>query len=300
MSLLQEIQNDIVNPTVELANILRKCKILAYHLNLDEFKQWVDNELNGYPEMAVLPTYRYHRCPAQGYFHNRFSYMPDADIPMASIPKEHRDIHQNVSFVESIGEIQDIISSARSSDKQSFHRLWEPNFVALHCSGIYKEMQCLKAWNIVTVSQFVNILENVKNRIQTFILEVRANIPNAEEVPSLTIPQQEKLMQIYNTTIQGDVQNLAQNSTDVTQHIVFNDANTETFSKLISAIEASQIQASIQSELIVIIQEMRDSQTPSQFREKYSKFMGSLADHMQVVGTVVAPFLPQLSTLLPT
>ena len=140
----------------------------------------------------------------------------------------------------------------------------------------------------------------MKNRIQTFILEVRANIPNAEEVPSLTIPQQEKLMQIYNTTIQGDVQNLAQNSTDVTQHIVFNDANTETFSKLISAIEASQIQASIQSELIVIIQEMRDSQTPSQFREKYSKFMGSLADHMQVVGTVVAPFLPQLSTLLST
>ena len=47
MSIIQQLQDDIVNEQVSLASILRRAKILAYGLKHDELKNWVDNELNG-------------------------------------------------------------------------------------------------------------------------------------------------------------------------------------------------------------------------------------------------------------
>lgn len=38
MSLLREIQNDAVNSDVKVSDLLRKCKILAYRLGNNDFK----------------------------------------------------------------------------------------------------------------------------------------------------------------------------------------------------------------------------------------------------------------------
>ena len=45
MSILVEIQNDLVNDSAALTNTLRKSKILAARLNFPEFREWVDAEL---------------------------------------------------------------------------------------------------------------------------------------------------------------------------------------------------------------------------------------------------------------
>ena len=44
---------------------------------------------------------------------------------------------------------------------------------------------------------------------------------------------------------------------------------------------------------------MRSTQGTDSFKENYQKFMSLLADHMQVLGPVVAPFLPALAALMP-
>ena len=56
MSLLDEIQADLVNESASLSNILRKAKILSSHLRLPEFREWVDQELGGYSD--DVPSYR--------------------------------------------------------------------------------------------------------------------------------------------------------------------------------------------------------------------------------------------------
>jgi len=58
MSLLRDIQNAAVSKDTDVATLLRKCKILAVRLGNDEFKNWVDSELNGYESIDNLPEYR--------------------------------------------------------------------------------------------------------------------------------------------------------------------------------------------------------------------------------------------------
>src|SRR5258706_7481712 len=58
MSLLREIQDAATDQSTNTATLLRKCKILAVRLGNEEFKQWIDNELNGYKTIEELPEYR--------------------------------------------------------------------------------------------------------------------------------------------------------------------------------------------------------------------------------------------------
>ena len=53
------------------------------------------------------------------------------------------------------------------------------------------------------------------------------------------------------------------------------------------------------SEIMSTVEEMRDTQGTSSFKDNYNKFMSVLSDHMQVYGSVVAPFLPALTLAVP-
>jgi hypothetical protein len=56
-SLVEELQRDALDSNVRVSNLLRKAKTIAVKLELSELEQWVDHELNGYPEGDV-PGYR--------------------------------------------------------------------------------------------------------------------------------------------------------------------------------------------------------------------------------------------------
>jgi hypothetical protein len=63
MTLLQQIQTEAVDTHGDLAALLRKCRILAQRLGVDEFKKWVVYELEGYPSQEQPPEYRIIRTP---------------------------------------------------------------------------------------------------------------------------------------------------------------------------------------------------------------------------------------------
>lgn len=58
MNLLQQIQGAVINPSTRIVDVLRLCKILAGRLKHQAFKEWVDQELNGYVNGKMVPEYR--------------------------------------------------------------------------------------------------------------------------------------------------------------------------------------------------------------------------------------------------
>ena len=51
MALIDNIRSDLIDESASVSNTLRKAKILANDLGLPEFREWVDSELNGYPDI---------------------------------------------------------------------------------------------------------------------------------------------------------------------------------------------------------------------------------------------------------
>jgi len=75
--------------------------------------------------------------------------------------------------------------------------------------------------------------------------------------------------------------------------------NEELFRELILALLASNEDKTVIDKLTSTVEEINSTQGTKDFKGHYQSFMSALADHMQVLGPVVAPFLPALSTMLP-
>ena len=237
MSLLREIQDAAISSEVELTTLLRKCKVLAARLGNDGFKQWVENELSRYKNADELPDYRILHVNSKGHFSGLFnSSMNNADIPLSCIPEKFRKKLSQSNMREPIAALEALVEK---SDGGTASEPWNPDIVAYVGQNIYKDMNCMQAWKVIPLTAVVAALDAVRNRILSFVLEIEAEAPDAGEAPINSNPlPQEKVHQIFNTYISGNVQNVATGSSEFEQHAINNEAPPEVFTQLIDAIEA--------------------------------------------------------------
>jgi len=297
MSLLREIQDAAIDANKDLAVLLRKCKVLAARLRSPEFKQWVESELSGYKDINDLPDYRVLRVNSKGHFSGPFqSGLRNADIPLLCIPAE---FHKNLSHSYLNQPVASLESLARDSNG-TLQESWNPDLVAFVGQNIYEGMNCVQAWKVIPKSGIVAALDAVRNRILNFVLEIEAESPDAGEAPVNSNPvPQEKIHQIFNTYITGNVQNVATGSTNVKQTAISKTENEKLFTDLLNALLASREDGKIVAELTAAVEEMRSTQGTEGFKRHYQNFMSLLADHIQVFGPIIAPFLPTLAALMP-
>ncbi len=57
-SLVLELQQDALNPSIDLPGLLRKALLVSRKLGVNDFQTWIENELNGYEDTNALPEYR--------------------------------------------------------------------------------------------------------------------------------------------------------------------------------------------------------------------------------------------------
>ncbi|OZA96538.1 MAG: hypothetical protein B7X52_04995 [Thiotrichales bacterium 34-46-19] len=297
MSLLREIQDAAIDSKIELAVLLRKCKVLAARLGNPEFKKWVENELSGYNDIDELPDYRILTVNSKGHFSGPFqSGLRNADIPLMCIEEDFRQHLTHSYLAQGVASMESLVRDASGG---SLQEPWNPDLVAVVGQGIYQGMNCMQAWKVIPVSGIVSALDAVRNRVLNFVLEIESESPDAGEAPVNSNPlPQEKVHQIFNTYISGNVQNVATGSSDFEQHAIKNEVAPEVFSQLLKALEAVRDEPAYEIARSSVV-EMQECYGVEGFRSKYQKFMSALADHMQVLGPVVAPYLPALAALVP-
>ncbi len=297
MSLLREIQDAAIDSKTDLASLLRKCKVLAARLGSEEFKSWVDAELSGYREVEDLPEYRILHVTSKGHFSGAFgSGMNNADIPLMCLPEKFRETMARSNMMEPVASIEALVIK---SDGGTAQEPWNPDFVAMVGQKIYQGMNCMQAWKVIPITALIAALDEIRNRILNFVLEIEAQDPAAGEAAlnSMPVPP-EKVNQIFNTYISGSVGNVATGSHSFEQHATNNDTNAELFSQLLEALQ-SVGQPEITMPLCDNIEEMRSNQGTEGFKKHYQHFMSLLSNHMTVLGPVVAPFLPALAAIVP-
>lgn len=297
MSLLRQIQDAAIDSSIDLPTLLRKCKVLAARLGNDDFKRWIDSELSGYDNTDDLPEYRIFGVNSKGHFSGPFgSGLRNADIPLSCFPEDFREILGHSYFTQPIAAMASLVADGKSGTLQE---PWNPDLVAHFGQRIYENMVCMQAWKVIPTSALVAALDTVRTRILNFALEIEAQNPAAGEAMANEKPvPQETVQHIFNTYITGDVQNLASGSTNFTQHAKQQkNVDHELFAKLLDAIAAANLAKPLEVELGGAVEELRATNGTTAFKEKYHRFMGIVADHMQVLGPVVAPFLAPLAVL---
>lgn len=296
MSLLREIQDAAISSEVELTTLLRKCKVLSARLGNDDFKRWVDNELGGYKDAESLPEYRLLHVNSKGHFSGAGgSSLKHADIPMSCLPEELRDDLSKSYVRGGIASLEVIVTKFVEGTATE---PWNPDLVAHVGQSIYQGMNCMQAWKVIPITSIVGTLDAVRNRILNFVLEIEAEAPDAGEaaINSSPVPQ-DKVHQIFNTYISGNVQNVATGSSDFEQHATKSEIVPEVFSQLLEAIEVMRDKPEY-TEVQTSIKEMEESFGGDNFKSKYVNFMSVFSNHITVLPPAIATFLPALAALV--
>ena len=202
MSLISEIQQDILRPSARLSSTLRKAKVLAYQLGNPAFKAWVEHELDGYPESEdPLPDYRKVDTQTFGGFTDGVRILRNVPIPPMCLPDAWREFAESISFSQGIRSLE----SLAEGEDLVLHFPWPANLVAMLQGRVYQGMTCLDAHRVVSRNQFEQITDTVKNRLLTFLLELEQIEPNLGETSPADKPSiaGETITRVFNTVILG-------------------------------------------------------------------------------------------------
>ncbi|MCU4366444.1 hypothetical protein KTG70_15320 [Acinetobacter variabilis] len=151
----------------------------------------------------------------------------------------------------------------------------------------------------ISSTQIEGVLDIVKTRILSFVLEIEALDPDAGEAAlnSNPIPQ-EQVSQIFNINISGNVQNLASGNHHSTIHQEINNSQIpEEFLNLLSTLRKSEIEEELVSDLELRIEKLGTSIGTPEYTSQYGELMSFLSNHVTIY-TFLAPFIPMLSSYL--
>jgi len=220
MSLLREIQTAAIDGSLDLETLLRQCRVLAARLKQDEFRDWVQWELDGYPSVVDLPEYRTCHCQVFGHFSGPFgSGARNAPIPESCIPDKLRDILTVNRMRDGVASLRDVAEECQDG---ALRYQWAADAYSLFGDQIYERMVLTQGWMLLPKSVVVGILSTVRNRILNFALEIEASNPNAgEAAPDSTPVPKERVSQIFHTHIYGNVASVASGH-GFTQNVALN------------------------------------------------------------------------------
>lgn len=208
MSLLKDIIHEATAPKTDVPRLLRLCLILAFKLKHSPFRTWIHNELEGYPEGEPLPSYRIVKGRSRGLFVGRVQGV--IDLPMRLLPQEVRPRYESVQLRDSISEYANLVEkSNRDDNDNSLRMMWPLDIAVKYASKLVVDGQCVEAWIEFSESEMAAIVDKVTTKVLNFALEIEAEAPDAGEIESTSQPvmKEERVKQIFNTTIQGNVQN---------------------------------------------------------------------------------------------
>lgn len=216
MSLIRDIQAASISQDSDIPTLLRMCKLLAARISHQEFAEWVDRELNGYPTIKELPNYRVVRVDSYGSFIGSFSRADKLQIPVSVLPKEIQEQYRNAYMGSSISAYTALLSGDKSGSVQE---PWPVALAVHNASKLTPDMQCVSAWKEIPIGAIVRLMDSVKTRVLGFAIDLEREAPNAGELPIGSQPplSREKMTQIFNTNITGNVGNIANASSSFSQ-----------------------------------------------------------------------------------
>ena len=225
-SLVAQLQKEVVDSGVPISDTLRKAKILASQLKNKEFKRWIDTELKGYDNVDNLPDYRKFAPINLGTFSGPFGkIVKNFPIPVSLLPDDIREFAESSLFT---GGIKELEASASQAAKKEGHRFsWPPEMVIIARDHVPMSdgSMLVEAWQPISQSQLDGILDQVRNRLLDFLLELQEIDPEVlESEDAIRSVPGDKVQNLFQTIIQGG-QNIVATGTEFTQKATQNVAS---------------------------------------------------------------------------
>jgi hypothetical protein len=198
--------NDIIALATDtdqpVSDLLRKCLVLAHELHNQLLKDWVNNELDGYPAQKELPDYRIlPTVGAVGLFEGQAFLQVYRPIPSNVLKPEHRHWAEKVKVTESIKSLEHL----RELPSDTVTYPWDANLVLAYQNELLHEWRLLSAGQTVPKSAIVGILDKVRTRALRIALQLRDELGEVQDLNKASEQRAVTIDRLVMSNISGDV-----------------------------------------------------------------------------------------------
>ncbi len=202
MTLLRDIQSEAIESTVPVSTALRRAQTLAFRLNHEPLKQWTRKELEGYPSIDELPDYRRFSLgalPVKGEFVDPTGIYSNVPIAPTQVPDYARERLFTPAFMQGVAEYETLLATGL----HEFPIPWTGDEVLLMRNVALPGLT--RAAQMMSANTIAGMLDQVRNRILSFSLEIEQQNPDAGEAKPGEQPIPEATVtNIFHNTIQGN------------------------------------------------------------------------------------------------
>lgn len=201
MKLIEEIIDLLSSSGGNLTDALIKTKIVLYKIGQKELIDWVNSELNGYPNEDEIPPYRI--LPAQVLANMaNISFQATAHpLPTMHLEESYRENLETAKMKESLSVLEKYLDSSVVSLKRP---------IPLEANGLLEKSlssgtHIQNAWSEIQLTGITSILTQVRSRLLDFLLELNEKLPSElseEEVRKLAAKTGTE--NLFNNAIFGD------------------------------------------------------------------------------------------------
>jgi hypothetical protein len=193
---IDTIIEDLVNPKIKLSDTLLKVQVLAFKLENQELKDWVDGELNGYVGKD-RPEYRRIPPAVFGNLMQDVSYQiltrKNYPLPIEYLDKETADTLRNFRMDSKIAELESMV------EKEGSYQVNLPHFICQEFSELTSPWIVDTAWQKIPTNNIQGIISTVKSVLLNFLLELNKKIGNDSDLSILK--KQNEVDEVFDKTI---------------------------------------------------------------------------------------------------
>jgi hypothetical protein len=274
MSLLQQIQESVVEEGSDLGTILLKLRLLAARLGSDILEEWVKHESEGYPRDAEVPSYRIVEVTYRGTFSGPFgSGINNAQIPPYLIEKYAGDSWTKYEVRESIAAVDEMVK--KSADGGSFG-IDASNLILLLQGKVYEGYACNDVSGSISPTAFYEIQQTVRSRILELTIELEKSVPGSMHVafgtPAANKSETEQVQQITQQIIYGNVSTAVAGGSGSNIAVAVNERDNNSF---ITHLVATGIPEGDATELAQIMATEEPTSSDEPFGQKAKSWIAS-------------------------
>jgi len=274
MSLLQQIQESVVEEGSDLGSILLKLRLLAARLGSNILEEWVKHESEGYPRDAEVPAYRIVGVTYRGtFFGPAGSGINNAQIPPYLIEKYAGSSWTKYEIRESIAAIDEMVK--KSADGGSF-AIDASNLILLLQGKIYQGYACNDVSGSISPTAFYEIQQTVRSRILELTIKLEKSVPGAMHVafgsPAANKSEADQVQQITQQIIYGNVSTAVAGGPGSNIAVAVNERDNES---LIDYLEATGIPKGDATELAQIMAKEEPTSSVEPFGQKAKSWIVS-------------------------
>jgi hypothetical protein len=200
VKLLNEIVDLLSDERGSLTDALLKTKVVLHKIGHKELVEWVNDELNGYPQGKDVPTYRVIPARVVANLQNAAFAYSNQTLPISHLSEKERKHFSANEMRESIRVLEEYAA------KPTGH-LIHPIAPELYSkfSKVLDNVWILDAWIQMEPTQIMNTLIEVRSRLLGFALNLQDKLGDSEnDADAKQVAQTFDARAMFQHTVIGD------------------------------------------------------------------------------------------------